>query len=451
MSFARSVRPVVALVFILMAACASPPAPPMPPPSGASGSGGGPAPDRGSGGASGDVTGGGAGNAAVGGSGGATAIDPDRGAADAAPGDGKLDAAESIDASDPVGVNDAGAKSDAAGTNLPLASCTQIVAAANDFVATLDAAKKATAVMTFDKRKHYLFTPEEPRPGLPLRSMTPAQQEKALALLKSSLSDSGYGKAMSIRTMDNWLKANVGGLPFGSNNYFVAIYGTPSMTGNWAWHWEGHHASIHFTFVGCTQAASTPAMFGVEPATLDKAFEGAPAGTRILGKQEDLGRALAMMLAADPQKAAKAIATKGGRMVPNTPAKQGPQNPPGLPVAMMNPAEVAKLKELIAEVVGNVNPELAAIRLGKVQAAGFDKITFFWVGPLAASRNGIYYFRVQGPTFIFEHNIEWENHIHSAWRDFDGDFGEDLLQAHLKLYPHRSAALYQDSADISAR
>ena len=120
--------------------------------------------------------------------------------------------------------------------------------------------------------------------------------------------------------------------------------------------------------------------------------------------------------------------------------------PSELPAAMMNPAEVATLKDLIAEVVGNVHPELAAIRLAKVQAAGFDKISFYWVGGLTATRAGIYYFRIQGPTFIFEHNIEWENHIHSAWRDFDGDFGEDLLQLHLKMYPHKSAALYQDGS-----
>jgi hypothetical protein len=28
------------------------------------------------------------------------------------------------------------------------------------------------------------------------------------------------------------------------------------------------------------------------------------------------------------------------------------------------------------------------------------------------------------------------NHIHAAWRDFDGDFGEDLLRKHYKEYAH---------------
>jgi hypothetical protein len=227
-------------------------------------------------------------------------------------------------------------------------------------------------------------------------------------------------------------------LPFGSMRYYVAIYGTPAVDGDWAWHWEGHHASLHFTFASCVRAASTPAFLGAEPALLEAPFQGLPAGTRVLGRQEDLGRSLAMMLNTTPAKRALAIATSGGRMLPNTPDKQTPLTPAGLPASMMNAAERAVLQQLLAEIAGNVNAELAARRLARVQEAGFDKLSFFWVGPLASSRDAIYYFRVQGPTFIFEHNIEWENHIHSAWRDFDGDFGEDLLQEHLREYPHRS-------------
>ena len=448
MSPRRCSVPLVCLGFL--AACSSPPEKPIDPAGagGASqgskaGGGGTGTGNQGGGGATGNPAGAGGSRT---GSGGQPAPAADAGN-EPQPDGNPTENPDAPSSADP----DASAAGPDAAPGVKLASCTAIVAAANAFIAGLEAGKKAQAVMSFDKRKHYLFTPEEPRPGLPLRSMTPAQQEKALALLKASLSDSGYQKAMLIRTMDNWLKAHVGMFPFGSNNYFVAIYGTPAADGTWAWHWEGHHASVHFTFASCSQAASTPAMFGVEPATLDAAFEGAPAGTRVLGKQEDLGRALAKLLAADPQKAAKAIAAKGARMLPNTPAKQGPLTPPGLPVALMNQAEADKVKELLAEVAGNVNPELAAIRLAKIQAAGFDKISFFWVGPLAASTNAIYYFRVQGPTFIFEHNIEWENHIHSAWRDFDGDFGEDLLQQHLTLYPHRSAALYQAGADLARR
>jgi hypothetical protein len=45
-----------------------------------------------------------------------------------------------------------------------------------------------------------------------------------------------------------------------------------------------------------------------------------------------------------------------------------------------------------------------------------------------------YYYRVQGPTFLIEHdNTQGNgNHIHSVWRDFNGDFGRDLLAEHYK-------------------
>jgi len=31
------------------------------------------------------------------------------------------------------------------------------------------------------------------------------------------------------------------------------------------------------------------------------------------------------------------------------------------------------------------------------------------------------------------------NHIHSVWRDFNGDFGMDLLAMHYQTDPHRVA------------
>jgi hypothetical protein len=44
------------------------------------------------------------------------------------------------------------------------------------------------------------------------------------------------------------------------------------------------------------------------------------------------------------------------------------------------------------------------------------------------------YYRIQGPTFIIEYdNVQNDaNHIHTVWRDFDGDFGRDLLRAHYR-------------------
>ena len=49
-------------------------------------------------------------------------------------------------------------------------------------------------------------------------------------------------------------------------------------------------------------------------------------------------------------------------------------------------------------------------------------------------RDHIWRLKEQGKTFLIEYdNTQNEaNHIHSVWRDFDSDFGMDLLGGHVK-------------------
>ena len=49
-----------------------------------------------------------------------------------------------------------------------------------------------------------------------------------------------------------------------------------------------------------------------------------------------------------------------------------------------------------------------------------------------------HYYRIQGPTFIFEYdNAQNEaNHVHVVWRDFQNDFGTDWLKKHYEAVEH---------------
>ena len=78
---------------------------------------------------------------------------------------------------------------------------------------------------------------------------------------------------------------------------------------------------------------------------------------------------------------------------------------------------------------------VAEERLSKVRAAGLDNIKFAWMG--SVNEGEPHYYRIQGPTFLIEYdNVQNEaNHAHSVWRDFDGDFGRDLLAAHYRQFP----------------
>jgi hypothetical protein len=81
--------------------------------------------------------------------------------------------------------------------------------------------------------------------------------------------------------------------------------------------------------------------------------------------------------------------------------------------------------------------DIAAERMERLRKAGLDNIAFAWAGE--TERGKKHYYRVQGPTFLIEYDNAQNdgNHIHSVWRDFDGDFGRDLLREHLKAVPHQ--------------
>ncbi|PYI81607.1 MAG: hypothetical protein DME26_19685, partial [Verrucomicrobia bacterium] len=80
--------------------------------------------------------------------------------------------------------------------------------------------------------------------------------------------------------------------------------------------------------------------------------------------------------------------------------------------------------------------DVADTDLNKIEKAGFDKIYFGWAGGL--ERGDGHYYRVQGPTFLLEYDNTQNNanHIHAVWRDFAGDFGEDILRKHYEQTPH---------------
>ena len=94
----------------------------------------------------------------------------------------------------------------------------------------------------------------------------------------------------------------------------------------------------------------------------------------------------------------------------------------------MAPGAVAEIGTA-REIVPNVNRVSDAVR-----KAGVDKIHFAWLG--GSDRGQPHYYRIQGPTFLVEYDNTQNNanHIHSVWRDFNGDFGADLLSAHYNQF-----------------
>jgi hypothetical protein len=319
--------------------------------------------------------------------------------------------------------------------------------AATRLLATLSPEQKQQATFPFDssEREHWGFVPTEifARHGLTIGSMSEPQRKLAHDLLKSGLSQKGYLTATSIMELENVLRVieDAGGgdaaqgrrMERNPVKYFVSVFGTPSAHGSWGWRVEGHHVSLNFTIVNGTWLSATPQFFGSNPAEVR---DGPKKGLRILADEEDSARALLMAL--DPPQRAKAVitVTAPGDIVTMNKVTIDPLAPAGVLAADLKPAQRDLLMRVIDAYASAMAADIAADRMAKLRQAGLEKIGFAWAGE--AERGKKHYYRVQGPTFLIEYDNTQNdgNHIHSVWRDFNGDFGRDLLREHLRSVAH---------------
>lgn len=304
--------------------------------------------------------------------------------------------------------------------------------AANAFLNSLTPEERAHATFAFgdDERMNWHYIPK-PRKGLPLKDMTSAQKHLAHALLAAGLSQRGYIKAVSIMSLDDVLRVmeNDNGVRRNPEGYFFSIFGEPSDKGTWGFRIEGHHVSQNFAVVN-GRIAGSPSFFGANPAEVK---QGPRMGLRVLAHEEDLGRAVIQGLNPDQQKIAivdkdayKDILTAASRKA----ALQGQAS--GLPLSKMNSKQRELLQNLLDEYCYNMPDPLAQAREDQIKKAG-DNLSFAWAGGL--NKGEPHYYRIQAPTFLIEYDDTQDgaNHIHSVWRDFNGDFGLDLLKQHYEM------------------
>jgi hypothetical protein len=311
----------------------------------------------------------------------------------------------------------------------------RLAGAASAFLATLAPAERSKVQLSFDsdERFNWFYIPKD-RVGLPLKQMSREQQGAALRLIEAGLSQKGYSKAEAIRALDLVL-ADIEKDPVRRDpeKYYLTLFGEPSPTGTWGMRWEGHHVSLHWTLVNGVAIATTPQFFGSNPAEV----RGGPKkGTRVLHAEEDLGRALVTALSAEQRAVAILSPTAPADILTTNTRKAAIQANAGLTYKAMTAAQRGMLLSLIEEYASTQAKALAAQRVAKLTKAGLDAVTFAWMGGI--EKGALHYYRVQGPTFLIEYDcVQNEgNHIHAVWRDFDGDFGVDLLEQHYKKSAH---------------
>jgi hypothetical protein len=359
----------------------------------------------------------------------------------------------------------------------------RMAAAARSWLESLTAAQRARATFPFDnetERRRFFYTPAA-RGGLPLTEMAIAQQQLAMKLVASGLSRVGYNTAATIVGLDWALDRREGFLerayPGGDEQsrfrnvgmYFTSVFGEPGGDAPWGWRFGGHHVCLQYTVTDGAVVSPTPTFFGAHPAELPLA-----AGNvmRTLAREEDLGRELIRALD-DARRGTAIIAphapediithnaprvvdaldvVPGWRMMgfadsddrfatrqqfrdrleltdDDDAALRLAAAPVGLPARAMTATQREILAALIRQYVDRMPDEIADVESRRL-AEVMEDVHFAWAGGI--ERGEPHYYRLHGPRLLIEYDNTQDdvNHVHSVWRDPDGDFGADLLREH---------------------
>ncbi|MFI5613219.1 DUF3500 domain-containing protein [Amycolatopsis sp. NPDC051903] len=370
----------------------------------------------------------------------------------------------------------------------PRGPAQRMVDAANAWLGSLDDRQRAAALVPWpsdEERRRWYYTPTD-HGGLPLERMRPAQQSRALQLLATGLSHPGYVTATTIMGLENVLD-QVEGWQVGWGRergrdpqlYWLRIFGEPATAGPWSWRFGGHHVSVqHLVLEGRVQASS-PAFLGADPA------ESPLLGGHILrplGAAEDLARDLVRSLDdaqadralissaapvdiiggnrphiadgellmplpdvwrgrfTDPELAGRVEAMhrgaeeKAGFTAEHHEAVRLTRTPKGIAAIDLTGDQQHQLRALLDVFLGRIPDELAEREARKFAGDRLHDVHFAWAGGF--ERGQPHYYRLQGPRLLAEYdNTQRDvNHIHTVWRDPEGDFGDDVLARHLATF-----------------
>ena len=313
----------------------------------------------------------------------------------------------------------------------------RVVSAANALLATLGDAERAKVSFAFnsDQKKQWSNLPSRiyVRHGLRMGDLTSRQRDAVLALLAVALSREGYQKVTDIMNADEALKnarggrtggrpggPGAGGVVFGSDEYYLALLGTPSATGAWMIQFGGHHLAINVTVVGAENVL-TPSLPATQPAryTLNGQT------IRPLGDEHDKGFALVNAL--DAGQRSQAILSYRVTDLVLGPGLDGKViQPEGIVASALSATQQAMLLDVVHEWVGILNDEAAAAKMAEIKA-NLPRTYFAWSG--GTTTGSASYYRIQGPTMVIEYAPQQGDldHIHTIYRDPTNDYGAKLV------------------------
>ena len=332
-----------------------------------------------------------------------------------------------------------------------------IMQAAKAFVSLLDETQRRLAlhpIASPNWRKWANWEQFALRHGMSLESMSSAQREAALDLMRESLSVRGFDTARNVMKLNHVLGEITGNWAnLGEWDYFLCLFGEPSPDGPWGWQIDGHHLDINYFVLG-DQVVMTPGFWGAEPVLADR---GKYEGLREFAAEEREGLALIRGLSATQRSRAilyESMLTRDQppeRYTPNDGRQQAVALKDnvvipfeGLRADTMSRGQRELFVDLIRVYTSHLRPGHDREWLCEVQRH-LHETWFAWIGGFGD--NDTFYYKIHSPVLLVEfdmhkgvflNNDEPEKfHVHTVVRTPNGnDYGKDLLRQHLARHHH---------------
>jgi hypothetical protein len=303
---------------------------------------------------------------------------------------------------------------------------------AQSFLNTLTPEFKSRIQYPFDdaERFNWNFVPIK-RNGLTYYDFSDKQHTAATVLLKSSLSEQGYQKAMAIVNLENILKViekrGADDHARDPMNYHFTFFGDPAGGKPWAWRFEGHHVALNFTSIGGEVVSCTPSFFGSNPGIVK---EGESKGLEVLKEETKLGFELINSMNGDQRRIAIFSEVAPAEIISGNKRKAVPLTPDGISFKELSKEQQALFLKLLDVYVKNYAFGFSKKLMDKINKAGMDNLHFAWAGSLTPGVAN--YYRIQGPMLLIEYDNTQNNanHVHTTVRDLKDDFAEDILREH---------------------
>ena len=329
-------------------------------------------------------------------------------------------------------------------TGVPLGS---LVEAARAFLAALPPHQRKAVCFAIDDEAWRRWSNIHPwlmRHGVCLADLDGDGRERALALLRETMSAAGYRSARDImRLNEHMLEVTGKADEYSEWFYWVSVFGTPSPEEPWGWQIDGHHLNVNCFVLG-DQLVVTPSFMGSEPVL---ARSGKYAGTRVFAAEEEQGHALMRALSADEQTRATVGKDLPGELLTAAFQDNRRIDPAGIRYGDLSAECRERLETLLATYTGRIRPGHAEIRYREVKRH-LSETHFAWIGP--CDDTSPFYYRILSPVILveFDHvsGIVYDNdtpsrdHIHTVVRTPNGnDYGKDLLRQHYAAHDHTHA------------